>query len=76
MSNKTGAFLLGAIIGGSAAAVTALLFAPKSGKELRQDINDQANNLKDTAMNYADLAIEKGNTIYEATSDAANDIRV
>ncbi len=29
---KSGGFLLGAFIGASAAAITALLFAPKSGK--------------------------------------------
>lgn len=38
---------------GAAAAVTALLLAPKSGKELREDIKAQANDLKDQAMNQA-----------------------
>lgn len=35
-------FLLGAVVGGVLGAVTALLLAPKSGKELRKDIAEQA----------------------------------
>ncbi|MGH2119773.1 YtxH domain-containing protein, partial [Aerococcus sp. L_32] len=42
MSRNTGSFLLGAIIGGTAGAVAALLFAPKSGREFRDDLNQQA----------------------------------
>ena len=34
MSKKSG-FLLGAIVGGTAAAVAALILAPESGKDLR-----------------------------------------
>ena len=33
-------FILGAIIGSAVGAITALIFAPKSGRELRQDINE------------------------------------
>ena len=35
---KFGYFLGGALIGGVAGAVTGILFAPKSGKELRSDL--------------------------------------
>ena len=38
---KKGGFFLGAVIGGTAAAVAALLLAPKSGKELRDDLSNQ-----------------------------------
>ena len=41
MGKKQGGFVLGAIIGGAAAAITALLYAPKSGKELREDISNE-----------------------------------
>jgi gas vesicle protein len=34
-------FVVGAVVGGVLGAVTALLFAPKPGKELRADISDQ-----------------------------------
>ena len=48
--------LVGAIIGGS----TALLFAPKSGRELRSDINQGATQVKDRASGFKDAAQEKG----------------
>jgi gas vesicle protein len=35
-------FVIGAVVGGVLGAVTALLLAPKSGKELRADISEQA----------------------------------
>ncbi|WP_010275041.1 YtxH domain-containing protein [Paenibacillus senegalensis] len=38
-------FLVGAIVGSIVGAVTALLLAPKSGKELRQDISEQAHQI-------------------------------
>lgn len=42
-------FGLGVILGAVFGAVTALLTAPKSGKETRQDIKDKAGELKGTA---------------------------
>jgi gas vesicle protein len=42
-------FLLGAVIGGAVGAVVALLFAPKSGRELRQDIADKGEELYNKA---------------------------
>ncbi len=45
-------FILGALIGGTIGAITALLFAPKSGKELRRDITDTSANLYDRASDY------------------------
>lgn len=40
-------FLIGTLIGGIVGATTALFLAPKSGKELRDDLNTQANALKE-----------------------------
>jgi gas vesicle protein len=48
----TRGFLFGAIVGGAAGAIAALLMAPKSGKELRKDIYDKSNELYDTAGEY------------------------
>lgn len=45
-------FLLGALIGGVVGTVTALLFAPKSGKELRRDIADTSADFYDKASDY------------------------
>ena len=55
---KKGGFLLGAVIGGTAAAVAALLLAPKSGKELRDELAAQADDLLDMASDYTDMAKE------------------
>jgi gas vesicle protein len=41
--------VIGMIAGGAVGAVVALLFAPKSGKELRADIRDKAGNLLEGA---------------------------
>ncbi|QIL46736.1 YtxH domain-containing protein [Vagococcus coleopterorum] len=50
MSKKSGGFLSGAILGGVAAAAAALLLTPKSGKEMRDDLTDQANDFKNRAI--------------------------
>ncbi|MGE2808645.1 YtxH domain-containing protein, partial [Escherichia coli] len=49
-------FIKGAIVGAGAA----LLFAPKSGKETREDLRKKYEESKDTANEYAVLAREKG----------------
>lgn len=54
-------FIMGAIVGGIVGAVTALLLAPKSGKEMREDLNEQAAILKERSLQLKDTAVEKGN---------------
>ncbi len=46
-------FLLGALAGGVVGSITALLLAPKPGKELRQDISAQAQKVSDTTVRVA-----------------------
>ncbi|MCR2806496.1 YtxH domain-containing protein [Paenibacillus soyae] len=60
-------FLLGALAGGIIGSVTALLFAPKSGKELRQDISAGAQKVGDTTL-YA------ANKVGETTGRIAREI--
>ena len=67
MTKNKGGFVLGAIIGGAAAAITALLFAPKPGKELRDDITEEVNNLLDTARDYADIAVARADSYTHLT---------
>lgn len=62
-------FFIGALTGAVVGSLTALLFAPKSGRELRQDINDQAFTLRDKTENLRSSAISKGN---ELTSTVKN----
>ncbi|MBC1512012.1 YtxH domain-containing protein [Listeria booriae] len=51
--------ILGALIGGIASAATAIILAPKSGRELRQDIATKSGEagviLKELAYNATDL---------------------
>ena len=54
---------------GAAAAVTALLFAPKSGKELREDIKAQAYDLKDQAMDQVNSFAEEVKQSYKEVEE-------
>ncbi|MGI8383021.1 YtxH domain-containing protein [Robertmurraya sp. P23] len=78
-------FLMGAIIGGLVGAATALFLAPKSGKEMRTELNTQAENLKGkTSQLYdvaktkstelAEVAKVKSSSIGQAVSKQSNDI--
>ncbi|WP_010174246.1 YtxH domain-containing protein [Bacillus coahuilensis] len=62
-------FVLGAVLGGLVGAATALFLAPKPGKELREDMNSQASNLKVKATEWKETAVTKGSSIVEATKD-------
>jgi gas vesicle protein len=81
ISTRLTYFLVGAGIG----AVLALLFAPKSGEELRNDIADAtrkgidksreaAQQLGTKANEYYDAARETAGEYYEATRERASDL--
>src|SRR5699024_11997693 len=53
-------FIIGTLIGGIVGAGVALFLAPKSGKELRGDLNQGAMQVKDRAYEWKDVAKEKG----------------
>jgi gas vesicle protein len=53
-------FVVGAVIGAAVGAGLALLFAPKSGKELRGDINQGTVQVRDRASEWKDVAQAKG----------------
>ncbi len=44
--NRATNFVIGAIVGGVVGAVLALLFAPKSGVEIRQDLAEYADQVQ------------------------------
>ena len=46
MAKRTGGFLKGTLIGAVAAGIGALLFAPKSGKETREDLQQSFDDVK------------------------------
>jgi gas vesicle protein len=73
------------LIGGGIGAILALLFAPKSGEELRGDIADAtrrgidrsreaAQQLGDRASEYYQTGRERAGQYYEATRDRASEL--
>ncbi|MFM8177686.1 MAG: YtxH domain-containing protein [Candidatus Kapaibacterium sp.] len=66
-------FLTGALIGGAIGAITALVFAPKPGRELRRDIAERSVELYDKAQELIGRAgMEPG---YEVVPVVVNDGR-
>ena len=74
------------IIGGGIGAILALLFAPKSGEELRGDIADvtrkgleiskeTAAQLQEKAGEYYEVTREKAGEYYQAASDKAGELK-
>lgn len=51
---KFGNLMFGALLGGLVGGTVALLFAPASGKQTRENIQDYFNNLKDEINKAAD----------------------
>lgn len=81
--NSDGGFVLGLLVGATIGAVTAMLFAPKSGVETRQQIKDLADQQKDKLRSQweetklkAAIAVEEGkeklNTVAEQTKEAVD----
>jgi len=56
-------FLIGGLVGGFVGASVAFLLTPKSGKEIRQNINQQARVAKHKTSDWTNQAVEKGSTI-------------
>lgn len=65
-------FIVGSIVGAVVASVTALLFTPKSGKELRKDINEGTNKALENVDDYLDVARSKGAEIVDDVGKEAS----
>ena len=72
--SDTAARLTYLLIGGSIGAILALLFAPKSGQELRGDIADATRKGIDRSRETASQIGSKAGEYYEATRDRASEI--
>jgi len=68
MCNKKGKFARGALLGALVGAVAGVLFAPKSGKETRDDI-------KKKGLEAKDVASDKFEGISEAVVDTAASVK-
>jgi len=64
-------FFKGLLVGGALGALAGILFAPKSGKELRSDIREKGNEiLKDGKEIYADAGTKAKEIIGEVKHQA------
>ena len=65
MTEKNGDLLKGLFIGGLIGIALGILFAPKSGKETREDITRKANEMLAKAKEEYEKAAEKSKFAYE-----------
>jgi len=77
MSDNNGGseFFKGFLFGGIAGAVIALLYAPKSGKEVREDIRKISADLTDDAQGTLKSAQEKAETLFEETKKQLEELQ-
>jgi gas vesicle protein len=73
-NNNSRDFVTGAIVGGLAGALAALLLAPKSGKELRESLNEQSSSLKNKSGDLASVAKEKASGLKDTVSQQSSTI--
>ncbi|MDF2922925.1 MAG: YtxH protein [Paenibacillaceae bacterium] len=72
MSGKD--FFIGAVVGGVLGALTALLLAPKAGKELRSDIAGQYDKISEKTVEIAGVVGTKSQEIAETVSAKTQEI--
>ena len=66
MSNQIEGFIKGIILGGVIGAVIGILYAPKSGRETREDVNGKAEELLTKAKKEYEAALKKSSKAYES----------
>ncbi len=67
-----GAFLAGLLMGAAVGAGLALLFAPKTGRELRQQLAESARRARESARDAYQQATEK---VSETAAKAAGEVK-
>ena len=66
LTNRKGSILIPFLVGGALGAGLALLLAPKSGRETREDLKRFASSTRERVVS----AIDKGKDLYEAGKGA------
>lgn len=66
MSEKMGDFIKGLLIGGVAGIILGILYAPKSGKETREELGRKTEELLAKAKEDYERALEKSKKTYES----------
>jgi len=72
--NSVKGFLIGFLAGGTVGAIIALLTAPKSGKELREDIKQKSEEYYDEAEKYLADAKNKASELINDAKSKSKDI--
>lgn len=67
-------FFIGALVGGIVGAAASLLLAPKSGKELRSDLVEQAHTMKEKTSSLTSNAMEKGSLYAQLAKEKSSNI--
>ncbi len=67
MTERNGDLLKGLFIGGLIGIALGIIFAPKSGKETREDISRKANEMLTKAKEEYEKAAEKSRLAYESS---------
>ncbi|HOW56806.1 MAG TPA: YtxH domain-containing protein [Smithellaceae bacterium] len=75
MSERTGDLFKGLVIGGLIGAALGILFAPKSGKETREDIGRKTDEIISKAKEEYEKAVEKSKLAYEAAVKRLGDLQ-
>ena len=60
-------------MGAAVAGLTALLYAPKSGDELRKSVSKDVDKLIDRARDYKDTVVERGVEMYDSAAEVASE---
>ncbi len=65
MANNSGEFMKGVFVGGLFGSLAALLFAPQSGKETREEISKRSDEVLSKSRDEYERALEKAKDSYE-----------
>ncbi len=74
--HRTLDFLKGLFIGGAVGAIVALLYAPKSGKETREEIGRKVDDLYDRAREEYEESMTKARRAYDSAITRLKDLEV
>lgn len=67
--NNNKDFIMGSLIGGLIGAAAAMFLAPKSGKEIRDNLGQQANMMKDRTGRFTSGTLEKSSGLANAARE-------
>ncbi len=73
--HRKNGFAVGAIVGGIIGGVTALLFAPKPGKKMREELAEDAHDILERACQYSIELAEKAQEIAEDAEATAKKVK-